>query len=209
MIRLLLAEDHALVRDALRLFVSVQPDMTLVAQCSDGSEVLEQVRLHQPDVLLLDLGLPGVDGLEIMAALARESLATRVLVVTARLDAASVKTSLALGASGYLPKSEDAEALLAAVRRVASGQIYVSPEVAMLFDGESPVGSAAEALSARETEVLTLVGSGLSSKEIARQLGISDFTVRKHRENLCRKLGARNAPELVACALRLGLRATH
>lgn len=205
MIRLLLAEDHALVRDALSLFISAQPDMTLVAQCSDGAGVLAQVRQHRPDVLMLDLGLPGVDGLEIMAALAREDLPTRVLVVTARLDATSVKTSLALGASGYLPKREDADALLTAVRRIAAGEVYVSPEVAALFDADIPGTTSADGLTRREQEVLSLVGSGQSSKEIARQLGISDLTVRKHRENLCRKLGARNAPELVACALRLGL----
>lgn len=205
MLRVMIAEDHSLVRDGLRLYLSAQPDIRLVAETDDGCAVLPLVLERRPDLLLLDLGLPGIDGLEVMAALARENLPTRVLVVTARLDAASVKTSLALGAAGYLPKSEDAEALLAAMRRIAAGEIYVSPEVAALFETDMTVPGMTETLTAREREVLALVGEGLSSKEIARRLGISDLTVRKHRENLCRKLGARNAPELVACALRLGL----
>lgn len=203
MIRLLLAEDHSLVSDALRLFISVQPDMTLVAQCGDGAEVLAQVRRHRPDVLLLDLGLPNLDGIAIMATLAREKSPARVLVVTARLDAVSVRTSIALGASGYLPKSENGDALLDAIRRVAAGETYVSPEVAALFEPAAPAAEA-EPLTGREREVLALVGEGLSSKEIAKRLGISDLTVRKHRENLCRKLGARNAAELVALAVRFG-----
>lgn len=203
MIRLLLAEDHALVGDALSLLLSVQPDMALVASCADGAEAPSLTRRHRPDVLLLDLGLPNLDGIAIMAELAREKLPTRVLVVTARLDAASASASLALGAAGYLLKRESGDALLTAIRRVAGGGTYVSPEVAALFEPEAGAPDTLESLTAREREILAEVGQGLSSKEIARRLGISDLTVRKHRENLCRKLGARNAAELVARAIRL------
>lgn len=207
MIRLLLAEDHALVRDGLRLLISTQPDMTLLADTDDGNDVIALTRLHCPDILLLDLGLPNLDGIAIMAALSAERLPTRVLVVTARLSPASVRASLELGAAGYLPKSEDSDELLAAVRRVAAGHQYVSPEVARLCAAENADAEAAElaALTDRERVVLAHVGAGLSSKEIARILGISDLTVRKHRENLCRKLGSRNAAELIATAVRNGL----
>ncbi|MDK9726120.1 MAG: response regulator transcription factor [Sterolibacteriaceae bacterium MAG5] len=207
MIRLLLAEDHALVRDGLRLLISTQPDMTLLADTDDGNDVIALTRLHCPDILLLDLGLPNLDGIAIMAALSAERLPTRVLVVTARLSPASVRASLELGAAGYLPKSEDSDELLAAVRRVAAGHQYVSPEVAQLCAAENADAEAAElaALTDRERVVLAHVGAGLSSKEIARILGISDLTVRKHRENLCRKLGSRNAAELIATAVRNGL----
>lgn len=201
MLRVLIAEDHNLVRDGLRLLLSIQPDMQLVADTDDGREVVPLIVEHRPDILLLDLGLPGLDGLEVMRGLAQTETATRVLVVTARLDATSVRRSLALGASGYLPKSENGDALLDAIRRVAAGETYVSPEVAALFEPAAPAAEA-EPLTGREREVLALVGEGLSSKEIAKRLGISDLTVRKHRENLCRKLGARNAAELVACAVR-------
>lgn len=207
MIRLLLAEDHALVRDGLRLLISAQDDMTLLADTDDGGKVVALTVCHRPDILLLDLGLPNVDGLAIMSAIAAEKLTTRVLVVTARLDTASVRTSLALGAYGYLHKSENSDELLIAVRRVANGLQYVSPEVARLCasDDNGHEASEIDALTAREREVLGHVGQGLSSKEIARVLGISDLTVRKHRENLCRKLGARNAAELIAASVRHGL----
>lgn len=201
MIRLLLAEDHALVRDGLRLLLSAQSDMTLLADTGDGEAVVPLVRAHRPDVLLLDLGLPQLDGLAVMAALATEKLPTRVLVVTARLDPVSVRTSLALGAAGYLPKHEDSDVLLTAIRAVAADRRYISPEIAHLYppSQETPP---TDALTSREREVLGHVGQGLSCKEIARHLGISDLTVRKHRENLCRKLHVRNTAELVAFAIR-------
>lgn len=206
MIRLLLAEDHALVRDGLRLLISAQPDMRLVADTDDGGRVLALVREHDPDVLLLDLGLPSVDGLGVMRALAAESLTTRVLVVSARLDPASIRASLALGAAGFLPKSEDSGRLLVAIREVAAGHRHLSPEVVRLLESvpEAPEAPAQAPLSQREREVLIHVGQGLSSKEIGRRLGISDLTVRKHRENLCRKLGLRSSAELVAFAIRHG-----
>lgn len=204
MIRLLLAENHALVRDGLRLLISTQPDMTLLAETDDGGKVIALTCQLQPDILLLDLGLPNLDGIAIMSALVDKQLATRVLVVTARMDAASIRASLALGAAGYLPKSENSDELLVAVRRIAGGRQYVSPEVALLCAREDVAQETAEleALSGRERVVLDHVGQGLSSKEIARVLGISDLTVRKHRENLCRKLKARNAAELIATAVR-------
>lgn len=205
-IRILLAEDHALVRDGLRLLLQAQDDMTLVADTEDGTRVVDLVREHDPDVLLLDIGLPGLDGLGVLRRLAGVGSRPHVLVVTARLDAASARSAFAMGATGYLAKSEDSDRLLEAIREVAAGRRYVSPDIAQLLaagtDGTDDDGAAT--LSQREREVLTHVGQGLSSKEIGRVLGISDLTVRKHRENLCRKLGLRSSAELVAYAIRDG-----
>lgn len=205
MLDIVIAEDHSLVRDSLRLLLSVQTDMRLVAETGDGRQVVALVQQYQPALLLLDLGLPGLDGLAVMQALAECGTSTRVLVVTARLDAASVRSSLALGAAGYLPKTENAETLLTAMRCVAAGETYVHSSVAELFEPQVSAQDVDDMLTPREREILSRVGAGLSSKEIAKELGISDLTVRKHRENLCRKLGARNAPELVAIAIRLGV----
>jgi DNA-binding NarL/FixJ family response regulator len=205
-IRILLAEDHALVRDGLRLLLQAQDDMTLVADTDDGARVAELVLEHCPDILLLDIGLPGLDGLGVLQELAETRARPHVLVVTARLDAASARAVFAMGAAGYLTKSEDSARLLEAIRDVAAGRRYVSPDIAELLaagvDGATGDGTAI--LSLREREVLIQVGRGLSSKEIGRALGISDLTVRKHRENLCRKLGLRSSAELVAYAIRNG-----
>lgn len=202
-IRLILAEDHALVRDGLQLLLSRQPDMQLLAETGQGIEVLDLIRTHHPDLLLLDLGLPGLDGLAIMAALQNEALSTRVLVVSARLDTTSIRSSLRLGAAGYLPKNENSAELLQAIRTVASGKRYTSEDIARAYN-LSPTNTG-DTLTAREQEILAHVGNGLTSKAIASRLSITEATVRKHRENICRKYGIRNAAEMAVLAVRLQL----
>jgi DNA-binding NarL/FixJ family response regulator len=201
-VRIVVAEDHAMVRQGLKLVISSEPGMCWVGEAGDGQAALELVRSLQPDVLLLDLGLPLLDGLAVMRTIAQEQLPTRVLVVTARQDPASVRAALALGAHGYLLKTDDAEALVAALRIAAEGGYQVSAELAGVFEHEA---GTLEPLTAREVEIAQGVGRGLSSKRIASELGISEHTVRKHRENIGRKLGVRNAAELVAWTIRTRL----
>jgi DNA-binding NarL/FixJ family response regulator len=199
-ISIVVAEDHALVRQGLRLMLSVEPRLKWCGECGDGERALELVRTLMPDVLLLDLGLPRLDGLSVMQAITAAELPTRVLVVTARQDPQSFQAALAFGAHGYMLKTDDADALVAAIRTVAEGGYHVSAELAGLMapaDVE-PI----EALTSRELDIASRVGSGLSSKQIGVELGISEHTVRKHRENIARKLGLRNAAELVAWVVR-------
>ncbi len=180
--------------------LSVEPRLKWRGECGDGERALELVRTLMPDVLLLDLGLPLLDGLSVMQAITAAGLPTRVLVVTARQDPQSFQAALAFGAHGYMLKTDDADALVAAIRTVADGGYHVSAELAGLMapaDVE-PV----EALTSRELDIASRVGSGLSSKQIGVELGISEHTVRKHRENIARKLGLRNAAELVAWVVR-------
>jgi DNA-binding NarL/FixJ family response regulator len=201
-IRIVVAEDHALVRAGMKLLVTRQPRLRWVGEAADGEAALALVRQLEPDVLLLDLGLPRLDGLEVMQTLAREQLATRVLVVTARQDPASVRAALAFGAQGYLLKTDDADALLAALMTVAAGGVHVSEELANVFEQAPHAGEAPEPLTPREEDIAGRVGRGHSSKRIGLDLGISEHTVRKHRENIARKLGLRNAAELVAWTIR-------
>ncbi len=201
-IKILIAEDHALLADGLQLLLGTQPDMFCLGVVRDGAQALAQTLETAPDVLLLDLGLPRLDGLGVMEALQRAQLPTRVLVVTARLDEASIRSALALGAAGYLPKDEDSDELLLAIRRVAQGRRYISEEIARLFTSDvqaAPPGK----LTTSESAVLRLVGAGLTSKEISQRLGTSEATARKHRENIRRKLGMRNSAEMAAYATRL------
>ena len=206
-IRVLIAEDHALLADALQMLLSTQPDMACVGAVPDGEQALAQTLALQPDVLLLDLGLPRLDGLAVVGALKSAGSPVKVLVVTARLDAPSVRAALGLGAAGYLPKDEDSDELLLAVRRVAQGRRYISTHIAELFVPEAAATPAtqeanAPTLTPSEQVVLRLVGEGLTSREIGEQLAVAEATVRKHRENIRRKLGIRNSAEMAAYAIR-------
>jgi len=140
-----------------------------------------------------------MDGLEVMRAIAADALPTRVLVVTARQDPLAVRTALSFGAHGYLLKTDDASALVSTLRTVADGGHHVSPELAGVFDRGVQTH---EPLTTREVEIAQAVGRGLSSKRIGHDLHISEHTVRKHRENIARKLGLRNTAELVAWMIR-------
>jgi DNA-binding NarL/FixJ family response regulator len=199
---ILIAEDHALLADALQLLLGAQPDMVCVGLAKDGEQAIALATTLRPDVLLLDLGLPRLDGLGVLEALSRAQLPTRVLVVTARLDEPSIRAALSLGAAGYLPKNENSDELLLAIRRVAQGKRYVSAEIARLFVPDAQAAAPAR-LTPSETTILQMVGAGLTSKEISQQLGISEATARKHRENMRRKLGIRNSAEMAAYAIRL------
>lgn len=199
-ISIVVAEDHALVRQGLQLVLSREPRIRWLGEAGDGPTALALTRRLQPDVLLLDLGLPGLDGLDVMQAITAEQLPTRVVVVTARQDASSVRASLSYGAHAYVLKTDDADELIGAIFSVAAGGYYVSVELASVFERESTAER--EPLSSRELDIAARVGRGMPSKAIGRELGISEHTVRKHRENIARKLGLRNAAELVAWSIR-------
>lgn len=201
LIRILIAEDHTLVRQGMLLVLSRDPRLSVVGDAADGGSTWQLVRQLQPDVLLLDLGLPGLDGQEVMQMIAADRLPTRVLVVTARQDAVSLRAALAGGAHGYVLKSDDAAALIKAIHVVAAGGYFISKELAALTQAGGP----ASLLTPRELEIARAVGVGLSSKQIGASLSISEHTVRKHRENIARKLELRNAAELVAWAVRTGV----
>jgi DNA-binding NarL/FixJ family response regulator len=201
-IGLIVAEDHKLVRQGMLLVLSRDPRLRVLGEAGDGESAWRLTVALKPTVLILDLGLPGIDGLDLMQLLTAEGQSTRVLVVTARQDATSVRAALARGAHGYLLKTDDANALLNAVFTVAAGGYYVSPDLANVVDEEA---AEAAILTPREQEIACAVAGGLSSKAIGARLDISEHTVRKHRENIARKLGLRNAAELVAWAIRHNL----
>ncbi len=204
-IQVLIAEDHALLVDALQLLLRTQPDLHCAGVARNGEQARDLALALQPDVLLLDLGLPLLDGLGVMESLRRAKSTVRVLVVTARMDVQSVRAALALGAAGYLPKNEDSDELLLAIRRVAEGRRYISGAIAQVFVPEAAAVPEV-ALTASETTILQLVGQGMTSKEISQRLDISEATARKHRENIRRKLGISNSAEMAAYAVRVQVR---
>lgn len=206
--RIILAEDHVLMRDGLKMLLSTQPGFEVVAETGDGKAVEALVRQLRPQLLLLDLGLPGLHGVEIAAAIKAEfAESVRVLVLTGDLQANSVRQALAAGADGYVHKSEDSAELLQAVHAVLAGRQYVSGNIAAAFLPRiARANDTGDVLVAtpREREIMSLVARGLSNREIAELLAISVLTVRTHRQNLMEKFSLRNAAEITAYAVQRG-----
>lgn len=204
-LRLLIAEDHALVRDGLRAWLETQPDFDLVGEAADGLEAIRAGLALQPDVALIDLLLPGADGVEVCRALAAGSPSTRLLVLTSSEEDAPVIEAMRAGALGYLSKAMGAAELLEAVRQVAAGETVLSPRAQAALARPIRSGRSVPVLSTREQEVLTLLADGLSNADIGRRLGIGESTVKTHVSNVLAKLGVTDRTQAAVQAWRQGL----
>jgi len=207
---ILIADDHGIVREGLRRLLEHETELSVCAEAQDGREVLEQVQKHAPDVVILDISMPTLGGLETLDRLRADHPDVKVVLLSVHSDPHFIESAVALGADGYVLKNGRAAEVLAAVRAVTRGGSYFSPPVAreIVEQLRAPKRSSTEPfslLSAREREVLHLIADGLSAKEIAKELEISSKTVEAHRTSVMRKLGARKATELVRYALRHGL----
>jgi two-component system response regulator DesR len=185
MIRIVIAEDQALVLGALAALLALEGDIDVVARAGDGEAALEAVRAHKPDVLLSDIEMPGLSGLDVAEAIAREGLATKVCIVTTFGRSGYLRRAMDAGVRGYLLKDAPSEMLAAAIRKVASGGRAIAPELA-----EAAWDAPANPLSERERDVLRLADEGRSNKEIARLLDLSPGTVRNYLSEASSKLGA-------------------
>lgn len=200
MIEVLIADDHPVVRQGLRTFLDLQDDIMVVGEAGDGEEAVSLVETLRPDVLLLDLKMPVLDGLGTLERLGGS--ATRILVLTSVSDRSDVGPAMRAGASGFLYKDVDPNALVQAVRAVHGGQVLLAPEAAaaMMSAETSPVP-----LTEREREVLRLIAAGRSNKEIARDLAVAEKTVKTHVSNVLMKLGVQDRTQAALYAVRHGL----
>jgi DNA-binding NarL/FixJ family response regulator len=209
-IRVLLADDHALVRAGFRALLQSIPDMQVVAEASDGYEALRLVAEHQPSVVLMDIAMPGLNGLEAAARLAREFPHVRVIILSMHLSEEYVLQALHAGAAGYLLKDADAAELELALRAIVRGEVYLSPAVSkqVVADYIRRTGgepSSLEGLTPRQREVLQLIAEGHTTKEIAQRLDVSVKTVDTHRTQLMERLDIHDVAGLVRYAIRMGL----
>ena len=208
MITILLGEDHRIVRQGLRVLIEAEPQLSVVGEASDGLEVVKMVARLKPNVLLLDLMMPGLNGLEVTRQVRQRWPETRVLILSMHANEAYVLEALRNGAGGYVLKNASAPELVQAVRDVAAGRRYLSPPLseraieAYVQKAEAQPSDSYETLTTREREVLQLAAQGLSNPEIASRLGVSPRTVESHRANLMAKLNLHNQTELVRYALR-------
>ena len=189
MITILLVDDHQLVRAGLRALLESVDDLRVVGEAGEGDAAVEMVVAQRPDVVLMDLSMPRVDGVEATRRLAAAGVDTLVVVLTSFADQPRVQAALAAGAVGYLLKDSDPRDVIAAVRQAAAGHVPIDARVAQALLPGSQTPAAGHTLSGREAEVLSLVAQGMANKQIARQLGISERTVKAHLGKVFRQIG--------------------
>lgn len=211
-IQILIVDDHAVLRKGLRMLLASQDDMTVVGEAADGTTALELTRSTKPDVVTLDLTMPGIGGLSILETLRKECPSARVLVLTMHDDPAYLKAVLAAGGVGYVTKTADESEVLSAVRAVSQGRTYFSLSMndvlVRTLLGEEPKPAAAtgaDTLTDREREVLSLVAQGHTNQQVADRLYLSIKTIETYRGRLMAKLGFEHRAQLVQYALQNGL----
>jgi two-component system, NarL family, response regulator LiaR len=208
-IRVLVVDDHAVVREGLRTFLELQDGIAVVGEAADGEEAVRQAEALKPDVIVMDLVMPRLDGVGAMRELRRRLPAARVIVLTSFVEDERLLPAIQAGAAGYLLKNVAPAELARAVRAAYAGEALIDPVVAArLVDAiaQPPVEAAPERLTAREREVLALIARGFSNKRIARELGIAEKTVKTHVGHVLAKLGVTDRTQAAVHAVRAGLR---
>ena len=200
-IRILAADDHALIRDGIRALIADQTDMRLVAEAANGHEAIEQYRSHQPDVALMDLQMPEMNGIEALIVIRSEFPEARIIVLTTYAGDALCKRAMTAGAQAYILKGNVRKDLLDTIRAIRAGKKFIHGEVA----AELASHAADDALSEREIEVLSLIAAGNSNKLIADELSISEDTVKGHVKSILSKLGVNDRTHAVTAALKRGI----
>jgi two-component system, NarL family, response regulator len=201
MIRILTVDDHALLRKGIASLVNVEADMKLVAEASDGEEAIEQFRLHKPDVTLMDIQMPGANGIDAITRILGEFPDARVIVLTTYTGDVQVVRALRAGARGYILKGHVHKELLETIRTVYAGRKRIPPDIA----SELAEHAGDDELTAREIDVLRLIASGNSNKQIADQLSIGEATVKSHVTNILSKLSANDRSHAVTIGLKRGI----
>jgi DNA-binding NarL/FixJ family response regulator len=201
MIRVVIADDHAVVRQGLRTFLDLQDDIEVVAEAGDGAEALTAAEEHAPDVVLIDLVMPNVDGIEAIRGLRERVPAARAIVLSSFIEDEKLLPAVRAGAAGYLLKDVEPQQLVEAIRTVHAGGALLHPKVASRLLEEM----ATDPLTPREHEVLALIGRGMANKVIARELSLSEKTVKAHVSSILAKLGVSDRTQAALYAVRAGL----
>jgi two-component system, NarL family, response regulator LiaR len=204
-IRVLIVDDHSVVREGLRMFLGRDPELEVVGEAADGEEAVERSRQLRPDIVLMDLLMPVMDGVAATSIIRNELPEIEVIALTSVLESASVVGAIRAGAIGYLLKDTQAPELRRAIKAAAAGQVQLSPQASAYLMREVQAPEKTEVLTERETAVLRLLAQGESNKDIARDLHIAEDTVKTHVKHILAKLGVQSRTQAVLDAMRLGL----
>jgi NarL family two-component system response regulator LiaR len=204
-VKILIVDDHSVVRQGLRMFLALELTFELVGEAMNGADAIDKVALLHPDVVLMDLLMPVMDGIEATETIKRDFPDTEVIALTSVLEDLSVVGAIRAGAIGYLLKDTEADDLIRAIKAAASGQVQLSPKAAERLLREVRAPENPEKLTERETEVLRLLAEGKSNKEIAASLYIGETTVKTHVSNILMKLGVPSRTQAALYAVRIGL----
>ena len=211
-IRILLADDHIIIRSGLRLLLEQQPDFKVIAEAADGHEAVRLAGEHHPQVAILDIGMPQLNGIEATSEIVSQLPHCNVVILSMHADEGYVLRALKAGARGYILKNSAEADLIQAVKTVAQGKSFFSPAISKLLledyvrlVRDKEVEDSYDLLTSRERQILQLIAEGRSNKEVARTLNLSPFTVETHRGNILQKLGLHGVPELVLYAVRKGI----
>ena len=205
-IRVLLVDDHCVVRQGLRVFLGLDPELdVLTSEAAHGEEALCMARQFQPDVVLMDLIMPGMDGIAATERIRREMPKIEVVVLTSVLEDAQVLAAVRAGAIGYLLKDTQADEICRAIKAAAAGQVHLAPHAALRLMRDVQLSNRPESLTERETDVLQLLAQGASNKEIARDLSLGEKTIKTHISSILSKLGVQSRTQAALLAVRLKL----
>jgi DNA-binding NarL/FixJ family response regulator len=204
-IKVLIADDHAIVRAGLRAVINAETELVLIGEATGGVDAIEQVKSLAPDILVLDISMPDLDGIEVIKSLRKDEVNCKILILTVHEDEALLREVLKLGASGYIIKHAAETELISAINAVIRGDLYIHPKmIRALIEPEKrhskKLNGNHEPLTAREEDVLRLIVQGYTNKQVAEELNISTRTVEGHRANLTEKLGIRNRVDLLRYA---------
>jgi DNA-binding NarL/FixJ family response regulator len=206
MTRVIIADDHVIFRQGLLNLLKSAPDLSVIGEAGGGAETLELILRERPDIAILDISMPGLDGFEILQKIQSMGIATKVIFLTMHNETLTARRALQLKASGYVLKDNAFEDLLYAVKAVSAGGTFISPSVSeRLMKASSEEGKEVHILTIREREVLKLIASGFTNKQIAVQLFISVKTVETHRTNIMQKLDVHTTADLVRYAIKTGI----
>jgi len=204
-IQILIVDDHSVVRQGLRMFLSLDPELEIVGEAPNGAEGVQMARTLRPDVVLMDLLMPVMDGVTAITAIRRDLPEVEVIALTSVLEDSLVFGAIRAGAIGYLLKDTEADELCQAIKAAAAGQVQLSPQAAARLMREVRAPESPETLTQREIDVLRWVAKGLSNKEIAHELGIGEKTVKTHVSNILGKLGVLSRTQAALYAIQIGL----